>query len=194
MHRTRKPREKPRLYSRKPKAIKQKDGPRTSTTLAMVTMNKRKNRTLFDWTTAFKFMDDHPDMSQMDVVNHFKSKVDGALVFDQGTLSRNPVAGVTVLARAVTNAMRYEKVHCSRKSACKTNFWKHTVQTQYRPYIKLASVENHPQHNRGYSPVVASTGAGSRKGSVGVEIKNMYENNHGPNRNAGLSIFMFSAR
>ena len=37
---------------------------------------------------VFKFIDDHPHLSQGEVVAHFKNRKDGALPFDQSTLSR----------------------------------------------------------------------------------------------------------
>ena len=85
---TRKPREKPGLYSRKPKAALAyplKDAPKTS---AKQESRSRQNLTLADWLTVFKFMDAHPHLSQGQVVDHFSNCTNGALVFQQCTLSR----------------------------------------------------------------------------------------------------------
>ena len=51
-------------------------------------MQKRLNLTLHDWLTVFAFIDSHPDMSQENVVTYFKTRAEGALYFDQSTLSR----------------------------------------------------------------------------------------------------------
>jgi hypothetical protein len=63
-----------------------KDPPKTSAKTKPST--KRDNLTLFDWACIFSYIDEHPDVSQGDVVNHFRTLRDGALVFTQSTLSR----------------------------------------------------------------------------------------------------------
>jgi len=83
---TRKLREKPGPYQRQPKAPVQKDAPRTSGKTAS-TM-QRENLTGHDWMTVYAFVDEHPGMSQGDVVWHFASKTTNALIFTQSTLSR----------------------------------------------------------------------------------------------------------
>ncbi len=83
---SRKPREKPTTYQRKPKKPKQKDAPKTSAKPAA--QLTRQNLTLSDWLTVLKYVDDHPLVSQKDVVEHFKTKTDGALDFTQSSLSR----------------------------------------------------------------------------------------------------------
>jgi Tc5 transposase DNA-binding domain len=80
----RKPRQKPGPYGPREK-VKQTDQAATST---VVTTTRRKNLTLHDWVTVFSFMDLHPSMEQAAVVKHFATKADGALVFNQSTLSR----------------------------------------------------------------------------------------------------------
>jgi hypothetical protein len=84
----RKPHEKPAPYACKPKVVKDKNAPKTSTQPAK--KGKWDNLTLHDWMTVYGFVDAHPSMSQMEVVNHFKfkSNPDGTLVFNQATLSR----------------------------------------------------------------------------------------------------------
>ncbi|PPQ75268.1 hypothetical protein CVT25_000841 [Psilocybe cyanescens] len=83
---TRKPRPKPAPYARKEKKAHVKDTPRTSSKPAAA--GRHENLTLADWISVFKFIDSHPLLSQGDVVTHFKNKKDGALYFDQSTLSR----------------------------------------------------------------------------------------------------------
>ena len=82
----RKPREKPKPYQRKPKLPVAKDAPRTSGKI--IKEHGRENLTLHDWMTVFAFVDQHPGMTQGDIVKHFASKSDGALIFTQCTLSR----------------------------------------------------------------------------------------------------------
>jgi hypothetical protein len=86
-----KPREKPGPYAQKPKDTLEKtqtskDAPKT---LAKpVASSHRENLTLADWLTVFNFMDTHPLLSQSQVVDYFGSNKDGALVFQQCTLSQ----------------------------------------------------------------------------------------------------------
>ena len=63
-----------------------KDTPKTSAKSSAA--RHRENLTLADWLTVFKFIDEHPGISQAQVVNHFKTCKDGALIFTQPTLSR----------------------------------------------------------------------------------------------------------
>lgn len=83
---TRKPREKPAPYQRQPKAPVQKDVPKTAAKPAQTT--QRENLTGHDWMTVYAYVDDHPGLPQVDIVRHFASKTDGALIFTQSTLSR----------------------------------------------------------------------------------------------------------
>ena len=84
--RTHKLRDKPKPYVSKP-------GPKTPwkapATSAISTKDRqRKNLTVNDWLTVFAFVDAHPGISQASVCNHFHSLADGALEFNQATLSR----------------------------------------------------------------------------------------------------------
>jgi hypothetical protein len=78
----------------KPAPYACKPGPKTKwaterpTMSARIQSNKCENLTLHDWMTVLGFIDTHPTMSQAAVVEHFKSKADGALVFTQSSLSR----------------------------------------------------------------------------------------------------------
>ncbi|KAF8223097.1 hypothetical protein L208DRAFT_1085398, partial [Tricholoma matsutake] len=47
-----------------------------------------ENLTLHDWMTVSMFINQHPDMKQGNIVKHFASKSDSALLFNQCTLSR----------------------------------------------------------------------------------------------------------
>lgn len=87
IERSRKPRKPSGPYARKPgPKPKAKDAPKTSA----ITQPKhaRQNLTLFDWLTVIEFQEQHPMMSQAQIVAHFSSLKDGKLVFDQSTLSR----------------------------------------------------------------------------------------------------------
>ena len=46
------------------------------------------NLTLSDWLMVFAHIDTHPDESQHNIVAHFANQPEGALVFNQGTLSQ----------------------------------------------------------------------------------------------------------
>ncbi|KIK15869.1 hypothetical protein PISMIDRAFT_16207 [Pisolithus microcarpus 441] len=65
---------------------KSNDNPRGS--VKSLEGNPQSNLTLHDWLTVFAYIDAHPDMSQEAVVEQFKSRHDGALIFTQSTLSR----------------------------------------------------------------------------------------------------------
>ena len=82
---TRKPRDKPKPYCRKPKVPKVKGAPKTS---AKSKKEGRENLTTADWLEVYAYIDKHPAVSQGDIVMHFRTKKDGALDFTQGTLSR----------------------------------------------------------------------------------------------------------
>jgi hypothetical protein len=84
--RTRKPCEKPAPYTRQPRTKKDKNAPKTSA--KPVESRHHENLTLHDWKTVFAFIDAHPAMSQGQVIDYFKTKQDGALIFTQSTLSR----------------------------------------------------------------------------------------------------------
>lgn len=84
----RKSRDKPTAYNRpaKQRKIITKDTPRTSALLP--TCSSRQNLTLSDWMMVYSFIDSHPNVTQAEIVEHFKSLKSGALVFTQSTLSR----------------------------------------------------------------------------------------------------------
>ena len=108
-------RPKPAPYQcQKPRKKAPKDAPATSA--KPMQSNKRENLTLHDWMTVFTFIDNHLDMAQGDIVEHFKTRPEGALIFTQSTLSRkmknrteletrteaNPSALLSKCARVVT--------------------------------------------------------------------------------------------
>jgi hypothetical protein len=81
----RQPRPKPAPYKRKPKMPHQKDGPATSAKISDT--SGRKNLPLNDWLMVFAYIDEHPDLPQDRVVQHFKTQKEGVLEFTQATLS-----------------------------------------------------------------------------------------------------------
>ena len=84
--RTRKPRETQKPYNLKQKARPLKNAPRTAAKPAKT--SKRETLTGADWKAVFAYVDEHPAASQTDIVRHFSSQKEGALVFNQSTLSR----------------------------------------------------------------------------------------------------------
>ncbi|KIO06484.1 hypothetical protein M404DRAFT_484565 [Pisolithus tinctorius Marx 270] len=82
----RKPRPKRTPYDRKPGGKSSEDTPVTSA--KQQNTGTRENLTLHDWMTVFAYIDEHPSVSQEDVVQHFAALHTGALVFTQPTLSR----------------------------------------------------------------------------------------------------------
>ena len=82
----RKPRPKPAPYNCKPRKKADKDVPVTAA--KMQSKKTRENLSLHDWLTVFAYINEHPGVSQEDIVGHFASKTDGSLHFTQSTLSR----------------------------------------------------------------------------------------------------------
>ena len=62
---TRKAREKPAPYARKAREPHKKDAPKTAPKPAA--SGRQENLTLADWMNVFKFIDDHPHLSQGEV-------------------------------------------------------------------------------------------------------------------------------
>ena len=81
-----KPCENPKPYQRKPKVPVAKDAPKTSAKI--IKEKGHENLMLHDWMTVFSFIDQHPGITQGNIVKHFASKSNGALIFMQCTLSR----------------------------------------------------------------------------------------------------------
>jgi hypothetical protein len=100
---TRKVRGKPTPYNHKkrPSASK-KDTPKTSAT-AITTTHRQKNLTLSDWLLVFQYIDEHPNILQSQVVEHFKTRRAGALFFTQSTLSRKLEQRAELKARGDAN-------------------------------------------------------------------------------------------
>ncbi|KAF8268593.1 hypothetical protein EI94DRAFT_1577318 [Lactarius quietus] len=82
---TRKAREKPAPYIHKSKPVTKKDALKSSAKSSVT--QSHENLTLADCFTVFKFIDEHPGIPQTQVVNHFKTCKDGALIFTQPKLS-----------------------------------------------------------------------------------------------------------
>jgi hypothetical protein len=87
---------KPRKKAGKPSL----DGPATS---AVKLGKPKENLTLHDWMTVFAFIDLHKDLQQAAVVEHFRTKKDGALLFTQSTLSRKIKMRAELEARVDSN-------------------------------------------------------------------------------------------
>jgi len=66
----------------------QKPPPKTSA-VKLKTQHGHNNLTLSDWLTVVAYHDQHQPISQADVIKHFANKEDGALIFDQSSLSRH---------------------------------------------------------------------------------------------------------
>ena len=69
---TGKPREKPAQYQRQPKVVGRKDAPRTAAKSIQTTQHE--NLTGHDWMTVYAYVDEHPGVSQGEVVRHFASR------------------------------------------------------------------------------------------------------------------------
>lgn len=82
----RKPRPKRTPYDHKPGGKSSEDTPVTSA--KQQNTGTRENLTLHDWMTVFAYIDEHPSVSQEEVVQHFAALHTGALEFTQPTLSR----------------------------------------------------------------------------------------------------------
>ena len=83
---TRKVRPPLKPYASKPGPTAPRKAPATSAISAK--SQQRKNLTVHDWLTVFAFIDTHVGITQAAVCNHFHSLADGALEFNQATLSR----------------------------------------------------------------------------------------------------------
>ncbi|KAF8573267.1 hypothetical protein K439DRAFT_1375931 [Ramaria rubella] len=106
---SRKPCEKPAPYKQKPKTPVVKDVPKTAA--KQVQIKKWENLTLQDWMTVFAYIDKHPGVSQSDIVAHFASKVEGALHFSQGTLSRKMKSWSSLDERVTSNMNALSSKH-----------------------------------------------------------------------------------
>lgn len=84
--------------TRKPRVIKPfatKSGPRgpnaknRPATSAQPLKKVKPRLTNSDWMEVYDWVDKHPHATQAEVVKHFATRQEGALSFDQGSLSRN---------------------------------------------------------------------------------------------------------
>ncbi|RDX44937.1 hypothetical protein OH76DRAFT_1358716 [Lentinus brumalis] len=86
--RVRKPRESVKPYVRtKPTRVPAQHAPKTSAVAAE--SQTRSNLTLHDWMTVVAYCDNNPSIKQHDVVAHFRARPEGALIFNQSSLSRH---------------------------------------------------------------------------------------------------------
>ena len=87
---SRKPRPPPAPYNRKPKFPKPKENSTNPKSSAKASeSSSRENLTLHDWITVIDYYDDHQPMSQKELVHYFANCAEGALIFNQSTLSRH---------------------------------------------------------------------------------------------------------
>jgi hypothetical protein len=84
---TRKPRAvQPYATKPGPKGPNAKNRPATS---AQPLKTAKPRLTNSDWMQVYSWVDEHPLATQADAVKHFTTRPEGALTFDQGSLSRN---------------------------------------------------------------------------------------------------------
>ena len=69
-----------------PKGPNVKNRPATS---AQPLKKVKERLTASDWMQVYHWVDEHPYATQAETVKHFATRPEGALMFDQGTLSRN---------------------------------------------------------------------------------------------------------
>ena len=98
----RQPRLKPLPYKRKPKEA-QGPGPSPASSAKFLEKKQCQNLTTYDWLTVFAYIDKHPDETQTDVVNFFRTRAEGALEFTQATLSRRLKEREEIESRAQLN-------------------------------------------------------------------------------------------
>ncbi|KAL7282003.1 hypothetical protein ACG7TL_003470 [Trametes sanguinea] len=65
-----------------------KSAPKTSA-VPPVQSSSRSNLTLHDWLTVVDYFDTHRPITQAEIVKHFRTRTEGALIFDQASLSRH---------------------------------------------------------------------------------------------------------
>ncbi|KAJ3574251.1 hypothetical protein NP233_g1893 [Leucocoprinus birnbaumii] len=117
---TRKPRPRPGPY--KPRKKTTKSNPNAPKTSAQPSKRHQcSNLTLHDWLTVFAFVDEHPDMTQQQIADHFAAPTpagkDGnttpVSIFSQETLSRKLKMRPTLMARAnkTPNALSSKRPH-----------------------------------------------------------------------------------
>jgi hypothetical protein len=76
----------PGPYKKHDKKSKDQNVPKTT---AKIIQKRKENLTLHNWMMVFCWMDDHPGISQTEVVKHFQTRAEGVLIFNQTTLSCN---------------------------------------------------------------------------------------------------------
>ena len=87
---SRKPRPPPAPYNQKPKFPKPKENSTNPKSSAKaLELSSWENLTLHDWITVIDYHDDHQPMSQKELVHYFANHAEGALIFNQSTLSQH---------------------------------------------------------------------------------------------------------
>jgi len=82
-----KPREKSKPYVHKLREKKDPKAPKTSAKKPWTSTHE--NLTLNDWLTVIDYHDSHQPISQQEVVSYFANRAEGALIFNQSSLSRH---------------------------------------------------------------------------------------------------------
>ena len=87
----RKPRSPPAPYKRRPNILKPKENlpNNTMSSARALESSLRENLTLQDWMTVVNYYNDHQLMSQQELVHYFVHRAEGALIFNQSTLSQH---------------------------------------------------------------------------------------------------------
>ncbi|KAJ7584558.1 hypothetical protein C8J56DRAFT_789658, partial [Mycena floridula] len=98
----RKPRTNSKPYDRAPRALKPTQ-PAHKSSAKPIESTRRSNLTLGDWLEVFKFYDSHPGIKQGNVVKHFATRREGALIFTQSALSKKLSARTVLEARVDSN-------------------------------------------------------------------------------------------
>ena len=81
----------PAPYKQRPKVPKPKEDPpnNAKSSAKAPESSLRENLTLQNWMTVVNYYDDHQPMSQQELVHYFTHRAEGALIFNQSTLSRH---------------------------------------------------------------------------------------------------------
>ncbi|TRM59522.1 hypothetical protein BD626DRAFT_436653, partial [Schizophyllum amplum] len=77
------------------------DASRPKTSAIPAAKSTREQLTTSDWLLVYAFRDANPGFTQMKIVDHFKKRPEGALIFSQATLARKLKEREAVEARAV---------------------------------------------------------------------------------------------
>ncbi|KIK75163.1 hypothetical protein PAXRUDRAFT_173563 [Paxillus rubicundulus Ve08.2h10] len=94
------PRDKP---TNCPPVKRQKHTKDAATSTQQPLQTSHQNLTLVDWLLVYAYIDAHPGVSQANIVEYFQTRHEGALIFNQSTLSRKLRERPSMEARANDN-------------------------------------------------------------------------------------------